>query len=162
VNENRLQIYAAVTILNGLHDVGIGLPMGLLKQSLKNLSKCKPFTDTMALLRNLAYSYSCVDGANPCIRLYLGECMLVPNSYTAIITLYYEIAAISAFRCVFHGVLICGCSFYFNQSIWRAMQRNCLAAQYHNELSVKSQVARLLALPYVPKEYVTCVQKYQI
>jgi hypothetical protein len=76
--------------------------------------------------------------------------ILVPQH----ITLDYEIAAIRAFRCVFHGVVICGCSFHFNQSIWRAVQRNCLAALYHSEISVKMQVARLFALPYMPEEHV--------
>jgi hypothetical protein len=80
--------------------------------------------------------------------------VLFPQLSPQHVTLDFEIATISAFRHIFLSIVVSGCSFHFNQSIWRAIQRNSLAAQYRSEPLLRAQVARIFAMPYVPTEFV--------
>ena len=80
--------------------------------------------------------------------------MLFPFLRPLRIMLDFEQAAITAFQTAFPHATVNGCAFHFNQSLWRSIQRNCLAAQYNTDTVLRNQVSLLFALPYVHPEHV--------
>lgn len=70
------------------------------------------------------------------------------------VLLDFEIGAMNAAREIFPGVIIKGCLFHLNQSIWRRVIALGLKGQYNDpdDETVRNDVRRVMALAFVPEE----------
>lgn len=71
----------------------------------------------------------------------------------------FELSFINAFKEIFPGIKISGCSFHYSQCVWRNIQAFGLQSTYNNDIEFSLQVRMLLAIAYVPIDDV--VEEYE-
>ena len=69
----------------------------------------------------------------------------------------FESAVWGAISKVFPQVVIKGCTFHWTQAVWRKIQELGLAPGYYNEEGIQIYLRKLLALPFLPKEFISSV-----
>lgn len=70
------------------------------------------------------------------------------------ITADFEAGVWQAVRSLFRNVSLHGCVFHFTQAVWRHIQQLGLQAAYHRRSSTFEFCRRLMALPFLPAEYI--------
>ena len=71
------------------------------------------------------------------------------------ITMDFESAVWSTLRALLPDVELRGCSFHLTQAVWRKMQELGLQAAYHKKAATYNFCRRLMALQFLPAEYIT-------
>lgn len=77
---------------------------------------------------------------------------LLPRWCPKIIKLDFEMAVISSLIEILPSTVISGCSYHFNQCIWRRVQHLGLTSLYTNNPDVRKHIRMCAALAYIPPD----------
>ena len=72
----------------------------------------------------------------------------------ATIMIDFESAMLPTLRLQFPNSLIRGCNFHFAQAVWRTTQRLGLVRHFHDNQHIRRIIRSLMALPFVPRNWV--------
>ncbi|XP_034946419.1 uncharacterized protein [Chelonus insularis] len=138
-----------------LHDSGGSKRRFLVFTTLKNLnflSKCDQWLSDVPLV----YLLSPDKTKSTYIKFLKVLRQSLPNFSPKRIVVDFEEAFIEAFKGIYSGVKISGCSFHFNQCIWRHIQLSGLQKLYNTDVTFAYNIRLLMALPFLPTDDVIC------
>ena len=81
----------------------------------------------------------------------------LPENQLKSITIEFKAAMWKAAHHVFPDVKVYGCVFHWSQAVWGCIQWQGLASAYHKDHSTHKYLRKLMALPFVPAEYIPAV-----